>query len=597
MAEYAQKTMPPRPAPDAATRTASRLPLPRPSSSEAADRNTLQAVLNRSPRVQALAQLQRSINQSPVAVAQRQQLARRFGDTERRASAEDEIRWTAVPPLIYPEKDGALEPAAAVFAPVQRQLNRKVFIDQTKPSSGMDQGFRNKLLAAIDRYNRNEKRKDHSETNTHDNLAALDDIEHRIYAWFDENKMGASWDSRSAMFHLMNEVQENHKYWIAAAVEEGHEMWTSDEVEDEDEKQLINQLWSHIADGTGAFEFKTNVHTAEGFKDLPESALKKFKTEVWAMLARLYSRPKGRELLKALDKGAVDDQTISFFMSPIYKILGRNRHFDTPYVGARAAAYDERAATVKLKGKKQKNRRVVPGKGSGAGVEIAPGIKDASMMDFDAEGNQILSPAFIGLGHELIHAGHYGAGTYIGMKPHDSRHARVRGEYGDDVEEFLTIASPQERQKAKNVNVTSTLEQLSGGRQQHTFKMSELDKLNINKGIPTEAEIREEHGLSIRHGHTTTANPSLYRGARKGENPGEYVTDAIDWITPHLDEISPPEPDVVEGGEGRIVVDSRLSAFLKTLGVTVAVGSVISLGLIIALYLSYGNPFAREPAP
>lgn len=200
--------------------------------------------------------------------------------------------------------------------------------------------------------------------------------------------------------------------------------------------------------------------------------------------------------------------------------------------------------------------------------------------------------AFIGVGHELIHASHYGAGTYIGRKPRGSPHARVPGEYGDNVEEFLTIASPQERDKAKNAKVTSALEKLSGGTQQHSCRISQWDKLS--KGLPTEAEIRAEHGLSIRHGHTTTANPSLYPGAKKGTDPGMYVKDAIDWITPHLDAISRPEQDVVAVGGpqrqgGQIVVDSKLSAVLKRLGVT-AVGGVIGLGLIVGLFLSMATP-------
>ena len=532
-------------------------------------------------------------------MAQRRQLAGLFGDAgKREASGEDEPRSIVVPPLLRAEKAGAfepaLEPAQAGSAPVQRQLDRRTFIDHTKPSTGIDQDFRNALLGAIDSYNKTEKRKDRSQNNTHKNLAALDDIEHRIYKWFDENKTGASWDSRHAMFNLMNEVQDNHKHWVAVAVADGHDMWTSDEVEDATEKQLIDQVWSHIASGTGAFNFKTDVHTAAGFKNLPASALEKFKTEIHAMLARLYSRPKGRELLKALDAGAANARTVAFVMSPIYKIMGDKNYFPTPYVGAKATAYNISDAMVKLKGQSKKNRKVVPGKGSGSGVEIAPGIKDASMMDFDAEGHQILSPAFIGVGHELIHAAHYGAGTYIGPKPIGTPHAGVPGDYGDDVEEFLTIASPQERQKAKNVGVTATLGKLSGGTQQHAFKLSQLDKLN--EGLPTEAEIRAEHGLSIRHGHTTTANPTLYPGAGKDTDPGTYVKDAINWITPHLDEISPPVQNVAgpQPQGGQIVVNSRLSAFLKTLGVKAAVGSLIGVGMVVGLYLKYGNPFAGE---
>lgn len=489
----------------------------------------------------------------------------------------------------------AFEPGKTVAAPIQRQLDRRTFIDHTKPKSGMDQGFRNGLLVAIDRYNKDEGRKNRSKRNTHRNLASLDNIEHTIYGWFDENKTVPPGDSRYAMFNLMNDVQKDHKYWVNVAVEEGHQMWTSDTIADKNERNLIDQVWSHIVNGTGAFEFMTTVNTEEGPKNLPASVLEKFKTEVYAMLARLYSRPKGRELLKALDKGTADQKTVTFLMSPIYKVLGQMHY--TPYVGAKATAYDDSAAMVKLKGKKKKNLTVVPGKGSGSSVEIAPGVKDASMVDFDAQGNLIPSPAFIGAGHELIHAAHYGAGTYIGPKPIGAPHANVPGDYGNDVEEFLTIASPAERQKAKNVKVTASLDKLSSGSQTHTFKMSDLDKLN--EGLPTEAEIRAEHGLSIRHGHSSTVNPDLYRGAQQGDDPGRHVKDAINWITPHLAKISPPQAQQAHGAGGgpqqqgnQIVVDSGLAAYLNKLGVKVAVGSVIGLGMLVALYLKYGKSIA-----
>ncbi|WP_445455557.1 eCIS core domain-containing protein [Flavobacterium sp. HNIBRBA15423] len=478
--------------------------------------------------------------------------------------------------------------------PIQLQLNRRTIIDGTKPKWGIDEGFRSSLLVAIDKFNKEEKRGDHSKENVYKNLERLDTIEHKLYAWFDENKTDTYNKNRRGLFQLIDEVQENHKYWVDANVNEGHSMWTKDKIDNKDEKDEMDSIWAHIVNGDGAFSIKDKVHTVDDMKDLPDTVLKKFKIEIFASLARLYSRPKGRALLKALNDGHADGKTIEFVMSPIYKIMGTPGYAEAPYVGAKASSTNEGAATIKLKGVKKKNKKIVRGKGSGAGVEIAPGVKDASMVDFDEKGNQILSPNFIGVGHELVHAAHYGAGTYIGMKPGiGAPHATVPGDYEDDVEEFMTIASKNETSKAKDTKVTSTLNKLSGGSQKHTFKLSKLEELNL--GIPTEAEIREEHGLTIRHGHTTSANPVKYRGAKKEENPGIHIQDGINWITPHLNKITPPRVRTVVPrvqAPQQIVVNRPIYSFLKALGITVAIGGIIATGLL----LKYGYPLEKNKA-
>ena len=111
-------------------------------------------------------------------------------------------------------------------------------------------------------------------------------------------------------------------------------------------------------------------------------------------------------------------------------------------------------------------------------------------------------------------------------------------DYDGDLEEFATIASQTERDKQKQQGMI--LPGTSPGKRPRFDKLMEL-----NQGLPTEAEIREEHGIGVRHGHTTTANPILHPGAGPAQNPGHFVNDAIDWLGGEFD---PPAEDDDEGG-------------------------------------------------
>jgi hypothetical protein len=193
--------------------------------------------------------------------------------------------------------------------------------------------------------------------------------------------------------------------------------------------------------------------------------------------------------------------------------------------------------------------------------------------------------AFIGVGHELIHASHYGAGTYIGRKPRGSPHARVPGEYGDNVEEFLTIASPQERDKATNAKVTSA----HPAAQLQDLAVGQAQQGSAHRGGDPGGTWLEHSPRPYHH-----SQPEPLPGRQERHRSRHVRQGRIDWITPHLDAISRPEQDVVAVGGpqrqgGQIVVDSKLSAVLKRLGVA-AVGGVIGLGLIVGLFLSMATP-------
>jgi hypothetical protein len=154
------------------------------------------------------------------------------------------------------------------------------------------------------------------------------------------------------------------------------------------------------------------------------------------------------------------------------------------------------------------------GRGSTADVEVAPGVRDASMMDDGAKGTFVPSPTFVGIGHELIHASHYMRGSYYSSP---TRNDNLPKQYGGDVEEFVTIAPESEREPLADAPVEG----------KDGPPMSAMYKLNA--GLPTEAEIRAEHGIGIRHSHDSHANPFKHN-VGPHDNPGEFVTDSLEWL-------------------------------------------------------------------
>jgi hypothetical protein len=245
---------------------------------------------------------------------------------------------------------------------------------------------------------------------------------------------------------------------------------------------------------------------------LKAEALDAFKTEIMAALARLISRPRGRALVAELRNERTSgpgETKILFMMSNLFKLVGmRDYGFAEPYVGAKAIDVDPIDAAPKADG-----GRITAGKGSTTAVEVAPGVRDASLMDYGDRGTIIPSPTFIGIGHELIHAAHYLRGSYV-----KTDKAEAARDYGGQVEEFLTIASAAEREPFSRAPYAPGAIGTIG------------DLEEINRGLPTEADLRSEHGLGIRTSHEGLANPFLHPGALDDPDPGHHVDDVLQWL-------------------------------------------------------------------
>lgn len=421
-------------------------------------------------------------------------------------------RRAAAPSLLLAVQAGAGNAAVSALvrrrqhggARLARDLDESL-VRSTRAAQGIETEFRAKLIQQVRNYNATQQPDDASQTYLDKRMSRLDELEHLLYRWFEANKVGLSENpSARALFGLMNSIQAEHKRVVGARVDAGQGLWTADRLSGE-ERAEIDGVWDDIVNFRGPFKLIERVHTDSGDFIPLGPVLDRFKVEILANLARLMSRPKGRELIQGIHAGG-DPKAIQFVMSPLYKILGG-------YVGLKATATDEGRATLGFaKG------RPKAGAGSGAGVEIAPGVRDASLVDFDEEGELITSPAFVGLGHELIHAAHYQGGTYTPGARVDLPPA-----YGGDLEEFLTIADPTKIDERGRQRVPR-------GASKHRPTIGAISALNA--GIPTEAEIRAEHGLGIRHGHSSSANPLLHPEVDPAteHDPGEFVKDPVKWL-------------------------------------------------------------------
>ncbi|WP_437972149.1 hypothetical protein WMF04_23905 [Sorangium sp. So ce260] len=104
------------------------------------------------------------------------------------------------------------------------------------------------------------------------------------------------------------------------------------------------------------------------------------------------------------------------------------------------------------------------------------------------------------------------SGTYLP----DADLEGLPGHYRGDMEEFLTIAPKSEHQKHRTSKVTRQGMNVKNGVPQNTaFKFSEM--IAHNQHIPNEADIRAEHGLPIRHGHTSSLTPEMHAGTVGGD--------------------------------------------------------------------------------
>jgi len=450
--------------------------------------------------------------------------AARFGHSFEKLPVHGPNRPASSPRPFYNLPSPGLAPAVNAAPPIQRILGRKAFQTGT---TGLAGPARNQVHAAIRDYNRGHDPSDNSEAHLHQQLAALDAVEHHLYGLSHQvdftNAAAGPRRSATAVSDLLNEVQAEHRSLIDRTVRHNRQLWVHGAV-NPTERAAVNATWGSLVAGNGSFRVSDETNDNNGRVRISQGAKEDLHGEILSHSARLLSRPAGRRLLHGLRERSSDSYRLShalgvgshqrevgFEASNLYTL----RAGGAGSLNYKAYEGGEEASPQDTPG------GLVAGRGESSLVKVSPGIKDATLLDRDATGRRVVSPSFVGFGHELIHAGRYQRGAYVqGHYPA----AGLPAGYNDDLEEFHTIADAGQRPAVAGNAFTPTV------RGQATAAPTTVGHVGALGGdLPTEAEIRAEHGLEIRSGHgAPIANPAKFAG---GINA---VADSQNWEAHHV---------------------------------------------------------------
>jgi hypothetical protein len=307
-------------------------------------------------------------------------------------------------------------------------------------------------------------------------------------------------------------LQNEHK----ARVDDFNKLYTSEEapewedigVEVEHGEQPLNWYWDKLSTGEGLIKIVG--------PDGEVSQEVEFPSEIRAMFMRLLAVPIGRRLLRSILENARNHEVVIRELRPLEYgagpavALGRE-----PHLGR------------------------TPGVGSAVEVAIASGFSDLELLNEDELQRHILIPAFLVLGHELVHALHIVEGREAGEFTEDEieyrewRKKRGGGGYttGSETlesvwtaaEEEKTIAIPDE--EAREIYFTNEAVRKEADKRylnlppesQSAAAEQEILQEVIRELIPTENTLRLQLGLPLRHGHGGKWLRSIPPGARKPE--------------------------------------------------------------------------------
>lgn len=193
----------------------------------------------------------------------------------------------------------------------------------------------------------------------------------------------------------------------------------------------------------------------------------------------------------------------------------------------KASAHDENASMPESD---PLGIKMFPGKGSSSSIIAPIAYPDSAMVDLNKEGQKLPSPRFIGVGHEMNHAMGYALGL-VGDKSSTGKtllkDAGLDEEY-DDLEELRVIGQGTEKPDAMIEQAKKKL-----GDDERVKDLDVILHPDLKK-LPTEGELRQEHGLKPRYGHSNTMpNPYSHELPEPDENETipERNLRAMDMIT------------------------------------------------------------------
>lgn len=250
---------------------------------------------------------------------------------------------------------------------------------------------------------------------------------------------GLGYDAKSghhgAMIELLDDIQNEQRILSNYQIDNNLNLWVPGrEAMEAIEQEDLDALWTSIVNGHGQLvitETVQNFHSGENVQVVG------FKRNILANLSRIMSTRSGRRLLGALNEHTPDHDHPTTIRptidgQPRDEILG-----GTAFGGIKTYS-------PQLSGKDVENEDGTPGDGFGTTLSFLGDLHDSEMVDYDEDENEILSPSFIGLAHELMHTLH----DRRGMAWSKTRPAREPARYEsdgdravyDNAEEFHTIA-------------------------------------------------------------------------------------------------------------------------------------------------------------
>ena len=285
-------------------------------------------------------------------------------------------------------------------------------------------------------------------------MAELDYMEHQAYNYLKVNKSQARnpGTEKRVIHELLDDIQEAHTETVEYIHANNLRLYIPDRAGmTQQQSTNLDNNWDAIRNGTGTITIDSLARSygpGTSNVNLPD-----FAKNNRAMFARIMSRPNGRQLVGELLDNS-DGNNIPIDIRAYHPDL-----VNMGVVGAEANPYDNNAL-ARIRGASKKFRR--RGTGSGSLVGMQDGLQDSINVNQDASGDDLPSPAFILVAHELIHALH-------------------------------------NKQGNNRRNVKS--QKYNAGAIHHGWtNQEEHTTIDMGQGI-TENDLREEHNLGRRHGH------------------------------------------------------------------------------------------------
>lgn len=387
-------------------------------------------------------------------------------------------------------------PAPQADAVAQLVLNRNILLAAPQ-AVGIPA-----ILTLATTYNTNLKKKKRGTR-----LNQLSAVERAVYTWFETNKQADLNENPAAVWmkQLMNEVQREHTAIVTASVNAGdaNPPIANFSTLTPTQQQLARTLWTRIVNGTGNIQITETENYNDALNQPQQHVHAGFRFEALAQFARLLETETGREIVAKVDRntGGAKPVTIQpgmaaatggrpeseFAAAPVAQDnrdqMTKVPNIDAMFAGQQNAvalrkAYKKRFVPIRLRGLPGERakliydaRRSKPnsigvviagqyylyGAGTGANVTMTRDIPDSanhsSSRMVDAQGNELVFPNFITLGHELGHAGHMIDGTALAdNQVTGDLHTRIDANAGGDwthTEELGTITGSENKLRAE----------------------------------------------------------------------------------------------------------------------------------------------------